>query len=228
MYRIPFSQLQAELLLSYKKLKEANDTLKQLKSQKEKIIPNYGLTTSINDLELTHKLCIEDITRHKEKIKKLKERLLEGEKKIKHLKEENENLKKIQEKKKSDKLNKNNLPIKNTIQLSKILGFESKKSKEIEQKIDTISNQDNQKFLKDKKYFSKKKTELEKKFKEVKDKINRFNETIEDQDKIISDYKSFLNEVNYNMNNYMEGINISVRNSVRKEETDLQKKWMKY
>ena len=40
MYGIPFSQLQRELFLSYNKLKEANDTLKQLQSQKKKSIPS--------------------------------------------------------------------------------------------------------------------------------------------------------------------------------------------
>ena len=70
MYGIPFSQLQRELFLSYNKLKEANDTLKQLQSQKKKSIPSE-FTSSISDLELTHKLCEEDKTRYKEEIKKL-------------------------------------------------------------------------------------------------------------------------------------------------------------
>lgn len=223
MYGIPFSQLQRELFLSYNKLKEANDTLKQLQSQKKKSIPSE-FTSSISDLELTHKLCEEDKTRYKEEIKKLTLLLLEGEKKIKQLKEENENLRKIQEKKKSKILKKDDLTIKNTNQLSEKLGFKSKKSKEIENEFGNKANPSNQKFLKNENFFAKKKSDLEKKFNEIKNKINRFNETIEEQDKIITDYKNFLNDVNQNMNIYNEGINISVHNSLIIEEDDLQKK----
>ena len=223
MYRTQFSQLQRELLLSYSKLKEANDTLKQLQSQKNKAIPSE-LTSSISDLELTHKLCVEDITRHKEEIKKLTSKLQEGEKKIKQLKNENERLREIQKKKNSKILNKDDLKIKNTNQLSEILGLKSKKSKEIENDIKIRFNPENQNFLKNKESFIKRKSELEKKFKELKDKINRFNETIEEQDKIITDHKNFLNDVNQNMNIYNEGINISIHNSVMNEDNELQKK----
>ena len=156
MYGIPFSQLQRELFLSYNKLKEANDTLKQLQSQKKKSIPSE-FTSSISDLELTHKLCEEDKKRYKKEIKKLTLILQEGEKKIKQLKEENENLRKIQEKKKSKILKKDDLTIKNTNQLSEKLGFKSKKSKEIENEFGNKVNPSNQKFLKNENFFAKKK-----------------------------------------------------------------------
>ena len=127
-----FTQVKYELILSHEKLKQANDTLKQLQKQKQKAIPNE-LTSSIRDLELTHKLCEEDIIRHKEEIKKLTTQLQQNEKIIKQLKEENEYLKKIKANKNNDKLN-NNLQIKKINQLSQTLGLESKKSSVIEKR----------------------------------------------------------------------------------------------
>ena len=106
------------------------------------------LLTSIQDLELTHKLCVEDILRYKEEIKKLQSQLIEGEKRITQLKEENEKLKKIKEEKVKDKTSKNNQSIKNTIQLSKILGFESKKSSEIEENMNIKAQSQGENFFK--------------------------------------------------------------------------------
>ena len=228
MYEYNLEQLKYELLLSYSKLKKANATLKQLIYQQQIQIQNSipkELITSIQDLELTHKLCVEDITRYKEEIKKLQLQLNEGEKKIKQLKEENEQLKKIKENKKCNETSKNNMPIKNTVQLSKILGFESKKSSEIEKEMGINNNNQSKNFnSKNNDVFNKKKSELEKKFKELKEKTNRFNEVIEDQENIINKNKNFLNELDQNMNNYLEGINISIKNSKINEENDLQKK----
>ena len=220
-----FTQVKYELILSHEKLKQANDTLKQLQTQKQKqkAIPNE-LTSSIRDLELTHKLCKEDIIRHKEEIKKLTTQLQQNEKIIKQLKEENEYLKKIKANKNNDKLN-NNLQIKKINQLSQTLGLESKKSSVIEKRngVGDLSQKKNFEKNNNLNLYSMQKSELEKKFQELKNKTNRFNESIEEQDKIISDYKNYINDLNQKINNYMEGINISLVNSVRQEENVLQK-----
>ena len=232
MFGFSLEQLKYELLLSHSKLKEANEILKELKYQQQKqkqtSMPK-GLLTSIQDLELTHKLCVEDILRYKEEIKKLQAQLIEGEKRITQLKEENEKLKRIKEEKVKDKTSKNNQSIKNTIQLSKILGFESKKSSEIEENMNIKAQPQGENFSKknnenNKDFYIKRKLELEKKFNELKEKMNRFNEVIEEQEKIINESKNYLNEINQNMNNYLEGINISIKNSGINEENELEKK----
>ena len=222
MFDNEITQLTKELIYSHNQLKKANETIKELnilknKSEKERIL------SSIEDLKLTHKLCEEDKKKYKEEIEKLIKKYYEGEAKIKELKEQNEKLRKIQENKKNNESNKKNLHIKNTIQLSNFLGFKSKKSKEIEEKhgnnnIQKKANSD------DNKLYIQKISELEKKFKELKDKSNRFNETLEEQENIVNDYKTYLNDVNQNMNNFIERINISLINSIRIEENDKQKK----
>ena len=212
------SSLEKDLYLSYNQLKAADETIKQLKSRiknKDTKMPNE-ITMNINDLKVTHTICEEDKKNYKEDIKKLTAKLKEGEKRINELKQENANLKKMHEKKNNDKYNKSNISIKNTTQLSKILGFQSKKSGEIkkEHEAQNISQKNNLDKKNDNKLYNNKKTEFEKKFNEFKDKSNRFIETIEDLDNLISDYKKYLNEVNQNMNNFREGINISLINSV--------------
>ena len=219
------TQLTKELIYSHNQLKKANETIKELnilknKSEKERIL------SSIEDLKLTHKLCEEDKKKYKEEIEKLIKKFYEGEAKIKELKEQNEKLRKIQENKKNNESNKKNLHIKNTIQLSNFLGFKSKKSKEIEEKhgnnnIQKKANSD------DNKLYIQKISELEKKFKELKDKSNRFNETLEEQENIVNDYKTYLNDVNQNMNNFIERINISLINSIRIEENENRKQFNK-
>ena len=172
------------------------------------------IVLSIEELKLTHKLCEEDIKNHKEEIEKLTSKLKEGQKRINELKEENANLKKIHETKINDKYNKNKLSIKNTKQLSGVLGIKSKSTRENKKehgaKYINISQKNNSdgNII-----YEKKKAKLEKEFNELKDKSNRFFETIEDQDNLIADYKKYLNEINQNMNNFMEGINISLINS---------------
>ena len=225
MYDNNYSQLKYELIISHQKLKQANETLAQLKAIKSNTKVPSELTSSIQDLQLTHKLCEEDKTRHKEEIKKLTKQLLENEKKIEQLKTENANLRKIQEEKKKKNSSKGNLNIKNTNQLSKFLGYQSKKSSEIEKEhgIRDIPNK-KQNSDNNKEPYLKQKAELEKKFQSLKDKTNRFNESIEEQENIVVEYKNYLSEVNQNMNNFNEGINISVINSILIEDKEQQKK----
>ena len=220
------AQLENELLISMQKLKEADNIIKNLTNNKFAGKKNQNeIKLSIEDLKLTHKLCVEDIKNHNETIKKLKNKLDEGERIINKLKQENEKLTKIHQKKDNDKFNKN-LHIKNTIQLSQFLGFKSKKSGEIGkdhgiggQKKNLEKNKINNEI------YLKKKADLEKKFQELKEKSNRFNETIEDQNKIINEYKNFLKEVNQNMNNFNEGLNISAINIANMENNEQQKKF---
>ena len=223
------AKLEHELLLSMRKLKKADEIIKNLKKNKfdEKKLVNE-IISNIEDLKLTHKLCLEDVKNHKEEIEKLKNKLNEGEKVINKLKEENEKLKKIHLNKKEDKSNKN-LHIINTSQLSQFLGFKSKKSREIENehgmRRGTSPKKNFEKNIKNNELYLKKKAELEKKFQELKEKSNRFNETIEDQSRIIKDNKDFLKEVNQNMNNFNEGINISVIDVANMEDNEQQKKY---
>ena len=224
MYLNERAKLENELLLSMKRLKEADVTLKNLKNNKldnKKLINE--IKSSIEDMKLTHNLCIEDINNYKEELRKLKNKLDEGEKRIKQLKEENENLKKIRSKKTEDKFNKK-AHIINTIQLSQFLGLKSKKSKDIQKKFERgedISEKNNN----NKDFYLKKKADLEKKFQELKEKSNRFNESIEDQNKIIKDYKDILKEINQNMNNFNEGLNISVLDNANMQDNEQQKKF---
>ena len=224
MYLNERAKLENELLLSMKRLKEADVTLKNLKNNKldnKKLINE--IKSSIEDMKLTHNLCIEDINNYKEELRKLKNKLDEGEKRIKQLKEENENLKKIRSKKTEDKFNKK-AHIINTIQLSQFLGLKSKKSKDIQKKFERgedISEKNNN----NKDLYLKKKADLEKKFQELKEKSNRFNESIEDQNKIIKDYKDILKEINQNMNNFNEGLNISVLDNANMQDNEQQKKF---
>ncbi len=214
------NQIKKEIIESQEQLKNANEKLRQLRIEKNKIIPN-NLSIENNELKLTHKLCLEDMEKFRKDIETLIAQLSLGENKIKKLKEENQALKiKINSKKKDEKLNKNNndLHIINTNQLSQFLGYKSKKTGKISEK---KGEQKNKKFDKNAKI--KHKTEIEKKFQELKEKSNRFNETIEEQDKIIKDYKNYLNEVNQNINNYNEGLYISVLNSVPIQDNEHQK-----
>ena len=214
------NQIKKEIIESQEQLKNANEKLRQLRIEKNKIIPN-NLSIENNELKLTHKLCLEDMEKFRKDIETLIAQLSLGENKITKLKEENQALKiKINSKKKDEKLNKNNndLHIINTNQLSQFLGYKSKKTGKISEK---KGEQKNKKFDTNAKI--KLKTEIEKKFQELKEKSNRFNETIEEQDKILKDYKNYLNEVNQNINNYNEGLYISVLNSVPIQDNEHQK-----
>ena len=64
------NQIKKELIESQEQLKNANEKLRQLRIEKNKIIPN-NLSIENNELNLTHKLCLEDMEKFRKDIETL-------------------------------------------------------------------------------------------------------------------------------------------------------------
>ena len=96
MEEISYNELLKQLSQSENEIRKANDTLRNLKEEIINKVPNNisKILGENHDLELTHKLCQEDIPIYKEDIKRLTEQKKQNEAEILRLKEENEKLKK--------------------------------------------------------------------------------------------------------------------------------------
>ena len=175
-------------------------------------------------MEITHKLCEDDIKNYKEEINLLQAELKEGEKTIKELKEENEKLKNNQQNKNNDQSNKRRPSIKNALELSHFLGFQQNKINinQKEQDNRNISQKNNLPVKNE--LFLQKKSAIQKQLNEIKEKSNTFNETIEGIDKLTNDNRKCVKELNQNMNNLIQNINLSMMNRNNANNNDQIKK----
>ena len=210
---ISYKELVRQLSESENELRKANNTLYNLKEEIMNKVPNNisKILGENHDLELTHKLCQEDIPIYKEDIKRLTEQKKQNEAEILKLKEENEKLKNKNLPKKDSKAYHD--VIKNLKDLSKKLGINFKKKESKDNFGEDIKKVENQKLI-NKDIVKKNKEEFEKKLKDLKEKSNEFNIIIQIQNEVMNDYKDYLNEVIQYINIFNEKINISVINNV--------------
>ena len=209
-----YDELLKQLNQSEYELKKVNDTLNSLKEEIIYKVPNNisKILGENHDLELTHKLCQEDIPIYKEDIKRLTEQKNQNESEISKLKEENEKLKKNKSLPKKDSKAYQDV-IKNLKDLSKKLGINFKKKESKDNFGEDIKKEEKQNLI-NKDVVKKTKEEFEKKFKDLKTKSNEFNIIMQQQNEAMNDYKDYLNEVIQYINIFNEKINISVINSV--------------
>jgi hypothetical protein len=209
-----YDELLKQLNQSEYELKKVNDTLNSLKEEIIYKVPNNisKILGENHDLELTHKLCQEDIPIYKEDIKRLTEQKKQNESEISKLKEENEKLKKNKSLPKKDSKAYQDV-IKNLKDLSKKLGINFKKKESKDNFGEDIKKEEKQNLI-NKDVVKKTKEEFEKKFKDLKTKSNEFNIIMQQQNEAMNDYKDYLNEVIQYINIFNEKINISVINSV--------------
>ena len=217
MEEISYNELLKQLSQSENEIRKANDTLRNLKEEIINKVPNNisKILGENHDLELTHKLCQEDIPIYKEDIKRLTEQKKQNETEILRLKEENEKLKKnksLPNVSKKDSQAYQDV-IKNLKDLSKKLGINFKK-KDSKDNLGEVIKKVVKENLINKDIIKKTKAEFEKKFKDLKTKSNEFNIIMQQQNEVMNDYKDYLNEVIQYINIFNEKINISVINSV--------------
>ena len=217
MEEISYNELLKQLSQSENEIRKANDTLRNLKEEIINKVPNNisKILGENHDLELTHKLCQEDIPIYKEDIKRLTEQKKQNETEILRLKEENEKLKKnksLPNVSKKDSQAYQDV-IKNLKDLSKKLGINFKK-KDSKANLGEVIKKVVKENLINKDIIKKTKAEFEKKFKDLKTKSNEFNIIMQQQNEVMNDYKDYLNEVIQYINIFNEKINISVINSV--------------
>ena len=199
-------------------IKKLNDTIKEL-SFKDPIF----LKEENYELEITHKLCVEDIKNYKEELIKLTELKKKNEEKILNLKKENEKLKKS----KKEQIPKNE-PYKKLINnlkdLSNSIAAKLVKKEEKNNNEDIKEKKEQKYEIKNLKEKTKKKEEYTKKFNELTKKSNEFNHKLEEQNGIIEDYKQYLNEVNQQVANFKEKLNISIINERNNDDNNVNKK----
>ena len=182
-----YDELLKQLNQSEYELKKVNDTLNSLKEEIIYKVPNNisKILGENHDLELTHKLCQEDIPIYKEDIKRLTEQKKQNESEISKLKEENEKLKKnISLPKKDSKAYQD--VIKNLKDLSKKLGINFKKKESKDNFGEDIKKEEKQNLI-NKDVVKKTKEEFEKKFKDLKTKSNEFNIIMQQQNEAMND-----------------------------------------
>ena len=207
-------------------LNKTNENLKNLQEAKEKknnptLInkDNYGMLKKENEeLELTHKICLEDIKEYNDNLLKLKEEQKNNERKILKLKKENQKLKnKLKDTNEKDSKKHKNI-IFNIKDLRKTLGFEILKQsyeeqKENENTMNNIINNE-KKQLVNLDSIKQKKREFDEILKELKKKSNQFSETIHEQTKTINKHREYLNEVFQYISAFREKINVYVINNI--------------
>ena len=214
MEEISYNELIKQLSQSESELRKVNNTLYSLKEEIINKVPNNisKLLGENHDLELTHKLCQEDIPIYKEDIKRLTEQKNKNEAELLKLKEENEKLKKNKSLPKKDSKAYQDI-IKNLKDLSKKLGINFKKKESKENFYENMKKEEKLNLI-NKDIIKKTKGEFEKKFKELKIKSNEFNIIMGQQNEVINEYKDYLKEVIQYISVFNEKINISVINSV--------------
>ena len=220
-------ELKFEVSQSEYDLRLASDKLNKLYIEFYQLPQNVSNLIEENaDLEITHKISEEDIVSYRKQVEVLNEILKGNEEEILRLTKENESIKKSKQpniSKKDSQAYKN--LVFNLKGLSKKLGFtiRPKGSKpDIQDNKEDVQKKDEIKNIAEKK---KKREEFEKQFKELKKRSNEFNDNLEEQTKIIDDYKQYLNEVNQYINTFNEIINISIINTVRASDNNMNKKF---
>ena len=221
-----FDELILKLSKSENDLKIANDTIITLTNELRNKVPSkyFEIFEENNILEMTHKLCEEDILNSKNEIKNLTDQQKKNEAELLKLKEENSKLKKNKSpniSKKESQAYKN--LVNNLKDLSKLLGIGIRKNDSKEKNDDNKAINENKIINND--TINKKKETFEKKITYLKDKSNRFSEVIEDEKKIIDEYKDYLNEINQLNNSFKEKINISVISSIQINNNKTEKQF---
>ena len=205
-----------------KKLEEEKDKKNNpnvIEEQKEKKDNEEAILKEENEyLELTHKLCVEDINTYKNNLLKLEDEQKINENKILELKEENEKLKNKMSCGKKNNSEKYKSRIFNLKDLSQQSGFKLKKylkePKENKNDMNNIIYNNKEKKIENLEVVKQKKEYFENILKEFKNKSNQFNTIMHEQTQIINEYKKYLYEVYQYISEFRERINISVINSI--------------
>ena len=223
---IDIIDLVMQLSESEEMLNKQNEEIKNIKEAKEKKSnqtfinkDNYNTLKQENEgLELSHKLCLEDIKEYKDNLLKLEEEQKKNERKILMLKEENTKLKN-----ENNKLNKiDSKDYKKTIinikDLRKTLGFGILKQSN-EEKKKNENDMNNRIYYEENEFknlnlIKQKKEEFDKILTELKNKSNQFNAIMHQQSETINEYRNYLNEIFQYISSFRERINVSLINSV--------------
>ena len=218
-------QIKLNLEKSERNLKTANEILKDLQEQKAKRDNPNILKEENEDLDITHRLCIEDIKHYNENILQLQKEQKLNEDIILKLKKENEKLKKEKNVPDNNNNNKNSKAygefVLNMKDLCKKLGFKLlKKDQNPPQENIIKDNKEGKKINLDK--IKKTKEDFDKTLKELKTKSNQFNNKIRGQNITVNEYRKYLNEVYQFMSTFRERISVSMNNARNNNNANLE------
>ena len=206
-------EIKAKISSAEIQIKEADEKIERIRQKKLKN-ENPVLVKDENDcLEFSHQINTQDIKLYNEKIKKLEKELRKNEEKLSKLREENAKLKlaKNIQKPESQPAKKNLILNMNDLRQSIALQIMREESKEENDTIDTINDEENTK-IENAEIIDKKIKEYEKIFDELKEKANQINSTLDTQKDTIKQYRNYLNEIQNYVAEFREKLNIEVNN----------------
>ena len=206
-------EIKAKISSAEIQIKEADEKIERIRQKKLKN-ENPVLVKDENDcLEFSHQINTQDIKLYNEKIKKLEKELRKNEEKLSKLREENAKLKlaKNIQKPELQPAKKNLILNMNDLRQSIALQIMREESKEENDTIDTINDEENTK-IENAETIDKKIKEYEKIFDELKEKANQINSTLDTQKDTIKQYRNYLNEVQNYVAEFREKLNIEVNN----------------
>ena len=206
----PLQEILMQINNSKQELKKANEIIKQLKIRQQNSNSHKfsKLKEENNFLKTTHQICKEDVSKYKNEIEILNQKIKLNDFEIIKLKNENNSLKKSK-----TKIQENQNHINSLEGLRKTLNLEFSKDEDsyIKSEINTNINNNNSKSkIKNYEELQKKKTDYELKFIELKEKCNRFHHDLEQLKNIMDNYQNYLKEINQQMNVFNEMLNISI------------------